>query len=70
LYETIVQFDMAPGTRDALLNAGARGPGRLLEEMGFGDMPAIEKGMADAVHVKAELGRCYIWTEVRLGRDL
>ena len=54
LYETIVRYEMAPGTRDALLEAGARGPGLLLEEMGFGNMPAIEKGMADAVHIKAE----------------
>ncbi len=25
-------------------------------EMGMGDMPSIEKGMTDVVHVKAELG--------------
>jgi hypothetical protein len=39
-----------------LLQAGARGSGRLLDEMGFGEMRAIEKGMTDAVHIKAELG--------------
>lgn len=33
-----------PGTRNALLEAGAAGPGRLLDEMGFEDMPTIEKG--------------------------
>jgi hypothetical protein len=55
-YEKIVRFDMAPGTRDALLAAGVRGQGRLLDEMGFGDMPIIAKGLNDAVHIKAELG--------------
>ena len=56
LYQTIIRFDMAPGTRDALLEAGARSKGNLLDEMGFGDMPAIGKGMIDVVHIKAERG--------------
>ncbi|MGH3921276.1 MAG: RHS repeat-associated core domain-containing protein, partial [Pseudonocardiaceae bacterium] len=56
LYETIVRFDMAPGTRQALVDAGARSPGRLLEESGLGHLPRIEKGMTDAVHIKGELG--------------
>ena len=56
LYETITRFEMQPGTADALIGAGARGPGRLLEDAGFGGLPWIQKGMTDAVHIKAELG--------------
>lgn len=56
LYETIVRFDMAPGTREALLSAGARSPGRLLEQAGLGHLPLIQKGMPDVVHIKGELG--------------
>lgn len=56
LYENIVRFDMAPGTRQALIDAGARSPGRLLEEAGLGHLPLIQKGMQNAVHIKGELG--------------
>ena len=53
-YETVVQFDMQPGTRSALIEAGARSPGRLLEDAGLGHLPMISKGQTDVVHVKAE----------------
>jgi RHS repeat-associated protein len=56
LYQTITRFEMAPGTTDALLAAGARGSGRLLDDLGLGGMRQIQSGMTDAVHVKAELG--------------
>jgi len=56
LYETTVQFDMAPGTRDALVSAGARSPGRAVEEAGLGHLPIIRSGMPDVVHIKGELG--------------
>jgi hypothetical protein len=56
LYESIVHFQMAPGTREALIGAGARSSGRLLDEQGLGSLPTIAKGMGDAVHIKAELG--------------
>lgn len=56
LYESIVHFQMAPGTREALIEAGARSSGRLLEQQGLGSLPMIAKGMGDAVHIKAELG--------------
>jgi RHS repeat-associated protein len=56
LYEKIVQFEMQPGTRDALIAAGARSPGKALEEAGLGRLPLIERGMKDVVHVKGELG--------------
>jgi len=56
LYQTIVRFDMAPGTVEALLAAGARGAGKLLDDSGLGNMQTIGKGMADVVHVKAERG--------------
>lgn len=53
-YETVIQSDMAPGTVDSLISAGRRSSGKLLDERGFIDMPPIDKGMLDAVHVKAE----------------
>lgn len=56
LYQNIVGFEMAPGTQEALVAAGARGPGLLLEEAGLGALPWIQRGMIDAVHIKAELG--------------
>ncbi len=56
LYERIVRFEMAPGTRQTLMDAGARSPGRALEEAGLGHLPLIQKGMSNVVHVKGELG--------------
>jgi hypothetical protein len=53
-YETIVKFDMQPGTRQALLDAGRRSAGRLFEEQGLADIPRIGKGMPNVVHIKAE----------------
>lgn len=54
LYETIVRFEVQPGTREALLQHGARGPGQLLEQQGLGGLPLIRRGQLDVVHVKAE----------------
>jgi RHS repeat-associated protein len=56
LYETIAQFDMQPGTRDALIAGGARSPGPGLVDAGLGHLPLIGKGMNGIVHVKSELG--------------
>jgi RHS repeat-associated protein len=53
-YPEVVKFDMEPGTRQALIDAGARSGGRLLDDAGFQDMPRIVKGASDVVHVKAE----------------
>jgi hypothetical protein len=39
LYETVVRLDVQPGTAEALVKHGARGPGRLLEQQGLGDLP-------------------------------
>ncbi|MGH9180768.1 MAG: RHS repeat-associated core domain-containing protein, partial [Acidimicrobiales bacterium] len=52
LYGTIVQFSMQPGARQALIDAGVRSSGRLLEEAGLGHLPLIEKGMRDVIHIK------------------
>jgi hypothetical protein len=54
LYDTIVRFETQPGTTEALVQHGARGPGRLLEQRGLGDLPRVRKGQTDVVHVKAE----------------
>ena len=54
LFETTVRFDMAPGTRDALFEAGARSEGELLEKAGLTHLPLIRSGQTDAVHIKAE----------------
>ena len=51
----IIRFDMAPGTQEALLEAGARSSGKLLDALGFGDMPVIGKGMISVVHIKQDL---------------
>jgi hypothetical protein len=56
LYETVVKFEMKSGTRQALLDAGARSGGRLFGEVGLDYLPRIERGMTDAVHIKAERG--------------
>ncbi len=55
LYQTIVRFEMQPGTQQALVSAGARSPGRLLVDEGLGHLPMISRGMPNVVHVKAEL---------------
>jgi hypothetical protein len=46
-----VGFDMEAGTRQAPIDAGAPG---LIEELGFADLPLVEKGMTDAVCIKAK----------------
>lgn len=51
---TIVRFDMQLGTRDALIAAGARSAGNLLEQKGLGYLPMIQKGMTDVVYIKGE----------------
>jgi RHS repeat-associated protein len=56
LYQNIVAFEMTPGTREALVAAGARGPGTVIEEAGLGNLPWIEKGMTNVVYIKAERG--------------
>ncbi|MGH3908499.1 MAG: DUF6531 domain-containing protein [Pseudonocardiaceae bacterium] len=53
-YETIVRFEMQPGTRQAMIDAGARSPGGLLQRAGLGHLPQVQKGMTDVVHIKAE----------------
>jgi len=53
-YETFVQFDMQTGTRDALLAAGARNGAKILDDQGYGHLPAIAKGQLDVVHIKGE----------------
>jgi ElaB/YqjD/DUF883 family membrane-anchored ribosome-binding protein len=56
LYETIVKFEVRSGTRQTLIDAGARSPGRAVDDAGLGHLPLIQKGMKDVVHVKGELG--------------
>jgi hypothetical protein len=53
-YEVTVRFEMDPGTKDALLAAGARSTGRLLAEAGLDHLPLVGKRMTQVVHVKAE----------------
>lgn len=57
-YERIVQFDMQPGTRQALIGNGARDRvlSSTLDEAGLGDLPIIGKGDRNVVHVKGEGG--------------
>jgi hypothetical protein len=57
LYQTIVGFEMAPGTRQALVSAGARAGGSLLEGPELGDLPSIQGKGSDVVHIKQERGR-------------
>jgi hypothetical protein len=54
-YETIVQFQMKPGTRQALLDSGYISRSKLLTDKGLGDLPPIMKGMKDVVHIKGEI---------------
>jgi RHS repeat-associated protein len=54
LYERFVEFDMQPGTRQALVDNGATSGGRAVTEAGLDDLPRIQKGQPDVVHVKAE----------------
>jgi hypothetical protein len=58
LYERIVRYDMAPGTRQALIDNGARDRvlSHTLDEAGLGGLPIIGKGDRSVVHVKGEGG--------------
>ena len=53
-YETFVQFDMQPGTRDALVAAGARNDAKIVGDAGYGHLPLIARGQPNVVHVKGE----------------
>ena len=55
-YETLLEFETRPGTRDALLAAGGRSRGRLLDSAGLEHLPPIQKAHPDVVHIKAERG--------------
>jgi RHS repeat-associated protein len=58
-YEVLVRFEMAPGTRDALMAAGVRDEqlSHAARRMGLEDLPTFVKGqrLPGAVHVKTEL---------------
>jgi RHS repeat-associated protein len=57
-YEMLVKFEMQPGTREALLAAGARDnpASQAVRDMGLDGLPVLGKGQADMVHIKAEKG--------------
>jgi hypothetical protein len=53
-YETLLEFETRPGTRDALVDAGARNQAAIVEREGLGHLAPIAKGQQDVVHVKGE----------------
>ncbi|MFC4856926.1 hypothetical protein [Actinophytocola glycyrrhizae] len=59
-YEVLVSFSMLPGTRDALLEAGARdlAVSQGVRELGLDYLPvlATKKAGRSQVHIKVELG--------------
>jgi len=55
-YETIVQFNMQQGTRQALIDAGARNAGQDLSAQGLDHLLILYKGMRNVVNIKLELG--------------
>jgi RHS repeat-associated protein len=57
-YEHLVKFNMQPGTRQALLDAGSRDDpaSASIKDLGLDQLPVLERGQPHRVHVKAELG--------------
>jgi RHS repeat-associated protein len=55
LYSNLATFEMQEGTREALLSIGARNNAQVLIDAGLGDLPVIQRGMTNVVHVKGEL---------------
>ena len=54
LYTHVVRFELQAGTRQTLIDIGARNSAKILEEAGLGHLPLMRRGMLDAVHIKGE----------------
>ena len=53
-YDSLLEFETQPGTRDALIASGARSDGQLFKDEGLDHLPHITKGQKDVVHLKDE----------------